>query len=57
MDVAIMPTQRIPRYVLLLRDLLSHTRPDSEAYQVLHQALESVQELGYRCDQASTHTQ
>lgn len=56
-DVAIMPTQRIPRYVLLLRDLLSHTRPDSEAYQVLHQALESVQELGYRCDQASTHTQ
>lgn len=56
-DVAIMPTQRIPRYVLLLRDLLSYTRPDSEAYQVLHQALESVQELGYRCDQASTHTQ
>lgn len=56
-DVAIMPTQRIPRYVLLLRDLLSHTRPDSEAYQILHQALESVQELGYRCDQASTNTQ
>ena len=56
-DVAIMPTQRIPRYVLLLRDLLSYTSPDTEAYESLKLALETVQELGHRCDQASTKTQ
>ena len=52
-----MPTQRIPRYVLLLRDLLSYTSPDTEAYESLKLALETVQELGHRCDQASTKTQ
>lgn len=56
-DVAIMPTQRIPRYALLLRDLLSYTSPETEAYETLNQALACVQELGYLCDQASTNTQ
>ncbi|WFD23958.1 hypothetical protein MEQU1_002653 [Malassezia equina] len=55
-DVAIMPTQRIPRYVLLLRDLLSYTSADSEAYTTLEAALRAVQDLGHRCDQASGST-
>ncbi|WFD27839.1 hypothetical protein MNAN1_002845 [Malassezia nana] len=55
-DVAIMPTQRIPRYVLLLRDLLSYTSADTEAYATLEAALRAVQELGHRCDQASAPT-
>ncbi|WFD20517.1 hypothetical protein MCAP1_002763 [Malassezia caprae] len=55
-DVAIMPTQRIPRYVLLLRDLLSYTSADTEAYATLEAALRAVQELGHRCDQASGAT-
>jgi len=55
-DVAIMPTQRIPRYVLLLRDLLSYTSADTEAYATLEAALRAVQELGHRCDLASGST-
>ncbi|KAL4399064.1 guanyl-nucleotide exchange factor [Malassezia pachydermatis] len=56
-DVAIMPTQRIPRYVLMLRDLLSHTSPDTAAFSALETALQSVQELGRMCDQASSRSQ
>jgi len=55
-DVAIMPTQRIPRYSLLLRDLLSYTSADTESYATLEAALRAVQELGHRCDQASGAT-
>ncbi|WFC97333.1 hypothetical protein MYAM1_000043 [Malassezia yamatoensis] len=55
-DVAIMPTQRIPRYCLLLRDLLSNTNPDSPSYATLQTALQNVQELGRLCDEASSKT-
>ncbi|WFD41413.1 hypothetical protein MPSI1_000040 [Malassezia psittaci] len=55
-DVAIMPTQRIPRYCLLLRDLLSNTNPDSPSYATLETALQNVQELGRLCDEASSKT-
>ena len=56
-DVAIMPTQRIPRYVLLLRVLLSYTSPDTPTYTTLETALQKVQDLGYMCDNASSQTQ
>ena len=56
-DVAIMPTQRIARYCLLLRDLLSNTTPQTEAYERLDTALRHVQQLGRRCDQISTESQ
>lgn len=56
-DVAIMPTQRIPRYSLLLRDLLSNTSPGTPSYETLENALRIVQELGKRCDLASSKTQ
>lgn len=55
-DVAIMPTQRLARYTLLLRDLLRYTTPDTESYTTLSTALHNVQELGYRCDSASAKT-
>ena len=56
-DVAIMPTQRIPRYCLLLRDLLANTSPDTPSYATLETALQNVQELGRLCDLASSKTQ
>ncbi|KAI3623042.1 hypothetical protein CBS14141_004375 [Malassezia furfur] len=56
-DVAIMPTQRIPRYCLLLRDLLKNTSPDTPSYATLQTALQNVQELGRQCDLASSQTQ
>ncbi|WFD35767.1 hypothetical protein MCUN1_002629 [Malassezia cuniculi] len=52
-DVAIMPTQRLARYTLLLRDLLAYTTPETESYATLSSALHNVQELGRRCDQIS----
>ena len=38
----IMPVQRIPRYILLLKDLLKHTPPSHVDYLVLTQSLVSV---------------
>ena len=52
-DVAIMPTQRLARYNLLLRDLLSYTTPETESYTTLSTALYNMQELGRRCDLVS----
>jgi len=40
----IMPVQRIPRYVLLLQDLVKNTNPDHPDYGNLTQALEKMRE-------------
>ena len=54
MDIVIMPTQRIPRYALMLRDLLSNTPPQSLSHARVERALEAVQKVALLCDSAST---
>eukprot|EP01113_Clastostelium_recurvatum_P039518 TRINITY_DN6041_c0_g2_i6.p1 TRINITY_DN6041_c0_g2~~TRINITY_DN6041_c0_g2_i6.p1 ORF type:complete len:1168 (-),score=332.78 TRINITY_DN6041_c0_g2_i6:54-3242(-) len=41
----IMPIQRIPRYSLLLQELLKHTRPDHTEYDKLGEALTKVKDI------------
>lgn len=53
MDIAIMPTQRIPRYLLLLRDLHSNTPPSSLSHARLQRSLELMQRVAASCDTAS----
>eukprot|EP00008_Paramoeba_atlantica_P001547 CAMPEP_0201502276 /NCGR_PEP_ID=MMETSP0151_2-20130828/84045_1 /ASSEMBLY_ACC=CAM_ASM_000257 /TAXON_ID=200890 /ORGANISM="Paramoeba atlantica, Strain 621/1 / CCAP 1560/9" /LENGTH=772 /DNA_ID=CAMNT_0047895857 /DNA_START=65 /DNA_END=2383 /DNA_ORIENTATION=+ len=44
-DYLIMPVQRVPRYCLLLREVIRNTLEDHEDYQSLQLALEKVQHL------------
>lgn len=53
MDIAIMPTQRLLRYLLLLRDLHGNTPPQSLSYVRLQRSLDFVQDIAIRCDHAS----
>ncbi|KAN0064802.1 hypothetical protein ACQY0O_001859 [Thecaphora frezii] len=56
MDIVIMPTQRLPRYQLMLRDLLSNTPPQSLSHARVQRALDSVQRIASLCDAASSRT-
>jgi len=51
-DVAIMPSQRIPRYVLLFRDLLQQTPVTSPSRALVERALEGAIRIAKNCDQA-----
>jgi hypothetical protein len=53
LDIAIMPTQRIPRYLLLLRDLNSNTPPQSLSHVRLQRSLDFVKKIASSCDRAS----
>lgn len=53
LDVAIMPMQRPPRYLLLLADLVKHTAPDSESHAVVTRSLEVMKIIAKKCDEAS----
>jgi hypothetical protein len=53
MDVAIMPTQRLLRYLLLLRDLNMNTPPQSLSHIRLQRCLDSVAIIATHCDKAS----
>ncbi|PWN54438.1 hypothetical protein IE53DRAFT_69752 [Violaceomyces palustris] len=53
MDIVIMPTQRIPRYGLLLRDLLSNTPPMSLSHVRVQRALCSIHRVAQLCDAIS----
>ncbi|PWN23698.1 hypothetical protein BCV69DRAFT_291716 [Microstroma glucosiphilum] len=53
LDVAIMPMQRPPRYLLLLADLVKHTAPDSESHAVVARSLEVMKIIAKKCDEAS----
>ncbi|EPQ30452.1 uncharacterized protein PFL1_01978 [Pseudozyma flocculosa PF-1] len=53
MDIVIMPTQRLPRYGLMLRDLLSNTPPQSLSHARVQRALGSIQRVALLCDAAS----
>lgn len=41
----VQPVQRIPRYTLLIRDLLRHTDPDHEDYGYLAEALKAMEQF------------
>ncbi|CAK5280718.1 unnamed protein product [Mycena citricolor] len=51
-DLAIAPTQRVMRYVLLYRDLLDHTPAYSAARPLVSQALDTAMRIAQRCDRA-----
>jgi RhoGEF domain len=47
----IMPIQRIPRYILLLEDLLKHSRTDHPDYAPLGQAVQKISEIADYVDE------
>ncbi|KAG0702723.1 hypothetical protein DFH29DRAFT_920141 [Suillus ampliporus] len=51
-DLAIQPTQRVMRYVLLYRDLLESTPPTSPSRALVERALEAATRIAIRCDRA-----
>ncbi|KAG9029183.1 hypothetical protein FRB95_005597 [Tulasnella sp. JGI-2019a] len=51
-DVAIMPSQRIPRYVLLFKDLLQQTPITSPSRALVERALEGALRIAKNCDAA-----
>lgn len=53
LDVAIMPTQRIPRYLLLLKDLIANTPPQSLSHVRIQRSLDSTRKVAALCDAAS----
>ncbi|SPO23803.1 uncharacterized protein UTRI_03668_B [Ustilago trichophora] len=53
MDIAIMPTQRIPRYGLMLRDLLRNTPPESLSHARVQRAISLIQKIALMCDSAA----
>lgn len=55
-DVAILPTQRVVRYVLLFRDLLSHTPDASPAREAVQKAVDAATNLAEKCDRAQTNS-
>ncbi|CBQ73276.1 conserved hypothetical protein [Sporisorium reilianum SRZ2] len=53
MDIAIMPTQRLPRYGLMLRDLLRNTPPESLSHARVQRAVALIQRVALLCDSAA----
>lgn len=51
-DLAILPTQRVMRYVLLYRDLLANTPTSSSSYPMVERALEAACRIAEKCDRA-----
>ncbi|KZO96335.1 hypothetical protein CALVIDRAFT_113392 [Calocera viscosa TUFC12733] len=54
-EVAVMPTQRVPRYVLMYRELLHFTPPSSPSRPLVERALEGALRIAARCDAAQRH--
>lgn len=55
-DLAILPTQRILRYVLLYRDLLAHTPSTSPSRGLIKRAADAALRIAQRCDRAQTNS-
>ncbi|KAF9015668.1 hypothetical protein BDQ17DRAFT_1341444 [Cyathus striatus] len=51
-DLAILPTQRVMRYVLLYRDLLAHTPSTSPSRALVERAVEAACRVAQKCDRA-----
>eukprot|EP00111_Clytia_hemisphaerica_P007124 TCONS_00020705-protein len=47
-DLLIMPVQRIPRYMLILKDLLKYTTPEHPDYDSLERAMQEIKTLADR---------
>lgn len=54
-DVAIMPSQRVPRYVLLFKDLLEQTPVTSPSRALVERALQGAMRIAKNCDDAQQH--
>ncbi|CAA7264855.1 unnamed protein product [Cyclocybe aegerita] len=54
-DLAILPTQRVMRYVLLYRDLLAHTPPTSSARPIIERAVDAACRIAEKCDRAQNN--
>jgi hypothetical protein len=55
-DLAILPTQRVMRYVLLLRDLLAHTPTTSPSREIVSKAVDTAVALADKCDRAQNNS-
>lgn len=55
-DLAIQPTQRVMRYVLLYRDLLRSTPLTSPSRALVERALEAATRIADKCDNAQDNT-
>jgi len=55
-DLAILPTQRVTRYVLLYRDLLSHTPTFSQSRSAVERAVNVASRIAQKCDRAQGHS-
>ncbi|EKE39392.1 hypothetical protein ENUP19_0294G0020 [Entamoeba nuttalli] len=56
-SILIMPVQRIPRYVLLLKDLLKNTDVSHSQYPIIQGVLKEVEELAQVCNAALLNTE
>ncbi|KAK8817838.1 hypothetical protein WA577_003879 [Blastocystis sp. JDR] len=48
----IMPIQRIPRYRLLLQEILKHTDPSKADHAALRRAIDAISETARQCDES-----
>lgn len=51
------PIQRVPRYELLLKDLLKHTSEDHRDFQATKEALAIVQKIAVECNEGIRHAE
>ncbi|TFK30939.1 hypothetical protein FA15DRAFT_663012 [Coprinopsis marcescibilis] len=54
-DLAILPTQRVMRYVLLFQDLLAHAPPNSASRAEVQRAVEAADRIARQCDRAQNN--
>lgn len=55
-DIAILPTQRVLRYLLLYRDLLAHTPSTSPSRALVERAVEAATRIAQKCDRAQDNS-
>ncbi|KAH8120073.1 hypothetical protein DFH11DRAFT_1539299 [Phellopilus nigrolimitatus] len=55
-DLAILPTQRVTRYVLLYKDLLKNTPKSSPTRGLVEQAVDSAMRVATKCDRAQDNS-
>ncbi|KAF8728282.1 hypothetical protein AX14_006842 [Amanita brunnescens Koide BX004] len=55
-DLAILPTQRVLRYVLIYRDLLAHIPSTSPSRALVERALEAATRIAQKCDRAQDNS-
>ncbi|KAG2022908.1 hypothetical protein CC2G_000625 [Coprinopsis cinerea AmutBmut pab1-1] len=54
-DLAILPTQRVMRYVLLFRDLLASTASNSQYRIIVESAAQAADRIARKCDRAQNN--